>query len=124
MSLYELSDQDVAYIELAITRMRREDWSADAKAALLRLADLKAVRPTVGIYVEGGLIQGIRASSDITAVVADMDVVEELCMKGRDADLQVIACNCPPETPQEDRDEHKAVIERYNAYRALPCEVD
>jgi hypothetical protein len=118
MALYELNQEDIDAIERACRFLRASIMTENA-IALRRLEKLEPVKPVVAVYVEGGLVQGIRSNIPIDRIVADLDHVHETCSKVRDEMGDVIDCQCDETVEPEDREDHKQEIEKYQKYRTL-----
>jgi hypothetical protein len=120
VALYEITDEDMFALKASIGYMRIMSTQV-VEEDIARMENLAPITPTIGIYVEGGLVQDITSNfSRVDVIVADMDGVEEYCRKTKDVNGHVIACNCPPEVARTDRDDHAEAIARYATYRALP----
>ena len=98
------ADQDVSPSEL-LDVLNEAAIGADEIAAQIE----QRLPVAVGIYVEGGLVQGVRASEKVDVFAADMDVFDgsrshaEACPTDESAD------------ERQDHDELRADVARYDA---------
>jgi hypothetical protein len=118
MALYELSDREAAFVKEAASLHP----FTIPDLALDRLRTLEPAAVEVGVFLEGGLVQGVRATSPVTVQVADLDAIDN-CAGKRDNDGAPGPCRCTQDTPPEDREEHSTTIAAYNYYLQLPIGV-